>query len=385
MSRNLEILPFDRVLGHGSDDWPPPSILYADITSPLFGQFHRVISQTARDGRTSYRVRYRAPAESVENPLVVNGYGVELALKRTDYIVIDDREAGKEPAEIEVPPGDIAEIVFEAEELEDLKPLSATELLGLGLKTTTFIMSSEDPFDTLIKVSQDFPKHSSAITQRNISTKVVDEHRINREHLLPAGYNVVWMNGAQVESRQMNAFSLLETMRRERSLMKSLRSLGLSGREAVQLLSHPAIAEAKAEGEAQRYDYRDSIEGGRVIIWLNDIEKDKRYEGWPSEASALLQRTFPGQLPQARRNVHNVVIPLEVTDPKESEMLVESLQVFVKRKVPIQFGIVPMVRTRDDRDQAAVLYHLLDTYGLSAVLSYLTEVSEATRMMRMNC
>ncbi|KAL8829521.1 MAG: hypothetical protein Q9191_001972 [Dirinaria sp. TL-2023a] len=382
--KNLDVLPFDRMLGHSSDDWPPPSILYADITSPLFGQFHQTISQTARDGRTSYRIRYRAPAEAVKSPLVVNGYGVELALKRTDYIVIDDREAGKEPTEVEAPPGEIAEIVFEAEELADLKPLSATELLGLGLKSTSFIMSSEDPFDTLIKISQDFPKHSSAITQRNVSTEIVHEHRSNREHLLPAGFNVVWMNGAQVEARQMNAFSLLETMRRERSLMKSLRNLGLSGKEAVQLLSHPAIAEAKVEGEAQRYDYRDAIEGGKVIIWLNNIEKDKRYEGWPSEASALLQRTFPGQLPQVRRNLHNVVVPIDITDLKDTEILVESLQVFVKRKVPIQFGIVPLVRTKDDRDQAAVLYHLLETYGLSAVLSYLTESLQGKKISRAN-
>ena len=140
---------------------------------------------------------------------MVSGYGVELALKRTDYIVIDDRESGKETAEIETTAAKAEEVVFEAEELADLKPLSATELLGLGLKAASFIMSSEDPFDTLIKVSQDFPKHSSAITTRNTSTSLVEEHRSNRDVLLPAGYNIVWMNGAQVEARQMNAFALL--------------------------------------------------------------------------------------------------------------------------------------------------------------------------------
>lgn len=320
-------------------------------------------------------MRYRAPAQSLDQPLVVNGYGVELALKRTDYIVIDDREAGKEPVEVDISSGEAEQIVFEAEELADLKPLSATELLGLGLKTASFIMASEDPFDSLIKISQDFPKHSSAITKRNTSTELVREHRSNREHLLPAGYNVVWMNGAQVEARQMNAFALLETMRRERSLIKSLRSLGLSGTEAVKLLSHPSIAEAKTSGEVQRYDYRDTIEGGKVIIWLNNIEKDKRYEGWPSEDSALLQRTFPGQLPQVRRDIHNVLVPMNLTDSQDVEMLVETLQMFVKRKVPVQFGIVPLVSTENNKDQAAVLYHLLDTYGLSAVVSYLTRVS----------
>ena len=381
MVRIIKDLPFDRILGQGSDDWPPPSVLYADITSPLFGQFHQTISRTARNGLTSYRIRYRPSPSSADKPLVVNGYGVELALKRTDYIVIDDRDASPGGAEGETTAVESEEIVLEAEELADLKPLSSTELLGLGLKTATFIMSSENPFDTLIKVSQDFPKHSSAITKRNVSTELVTEHRQNREHLLPAGYNVIWMNGLQVEARQMDAFSLLEKMRRERSLMKNLRKLGLSGLEAVSLLSHSAIAEAKVEGEVQRYDYRDSIEGSNVIVWLNDIEKDKRYEDWPSYSSALLQRTYPGQLPSVRRDIHNVVIPMDLTDTKDVELLVESIQIFVKRKVPIRFGIVPTIGSQAAKDQAAILYHLLDTYGLSTVLAYLAKVS----MLPLHC
>ena len=375
VSRGSTVLPFDRVLGQVSEDWPPSSILYADITSPLFGQFHQTIVETARKGQTSYRIRYRPSPVSAGKSLVVNGYGVELALKRTDYIVIDDRDADSEVTEGGPHAAATEDVVLDAEEFADLKPLSSTELLGLGLKTATFIMSSEEPFDTLIKVSQDFPKHSSAITKRNVSAELVEEHNKNREHLLPPGYNVVWMNGLQVEARQMNAFALLEQMRRERSLVKNIRELGFSGSEVVSLLSHPTIAEAKVEGEAQRYDYRDNIEGSNVIIWLNDIEKDKRYDGWPTYSSALLQRTFPGQLPSVRRDIHNVIIPMDLTDAKEVELLVDSIQVFVKRKVPIRFGIVPAIRSQLAKDQASVLYHLLDMYGLSTLLAYLTKVS----------
>lgn len=221
----------------------------------------------------------------MERPLGVNGYGVELALKRTDYIVIDDRAAEAEGSE-----GDISVVETEDaadEEFSDLKPLSSTELLGLGVKAASFIMASENPFETLLKVSQDFPKHSFSISKRNASTDFVKEHRSNRDTLLPPGYNVIWMNGIQVEARQMDAFALLEQLRRERLIIGSLRHLGFTGSEAVQILSHPAIAEAKAGGDSQRYDYRDTIEGGRVIIWLNDIEKDKRYAGWPTEAAAV--------------------------------------------------------------------------------------------------
>ena len=285
-------MPFDRVLGDVSGQASTPSILYADIASPLFGQFHQTLSGTARNGQTSYRIRYRPAAVSTERPLAMNGYGVELALKRTDYIVIDDRKDNKQEESPEDSNSKPEEIVLETEELADLKPLSTSELLGLGLKTASFVMSSDDPFDTLIRVSQDFPKHSSAITKRNASLELLTEHRNNREIILPAGYNVVWMNGMQVEARQMDAFALLERMRRERGLIGGLCDIGLSGLEAVQLLSHPSIAEGKASGEDHRYDYRDALEGDQVILWLNDIEKDKRYQDWPSHTSAVSRAGF---------------------------------------------------------------------------------------------
>lgn len=88
----------------------------------------------------------------------------------------------------------------------------------------------------------------------------------------------------------------------------------------------------------------------------------------------LLQRTFPGQLPTVRRDIQNVVIPLDLTDLKDIELLVETLQSFVKRTIPIRFGIVPLVNSEAAAHQAVIVYHLLDAYGLSAVVSYLAEV-----------
>ena len=79
-------------------------------------------------------------------------------------------------------------------------------------------------------------------------------------------------------------------------------------------------------------------------------------------------------MPQVRRDIHNVIIPLDLTDVKDIELLVEPLQTFVKRKIPIRFGIVPMTNSAAAVDQAKIVYHLLDTYGLSAVFAYLEAV-----------
>ena len=291
--QNPEGLAFDRILGSGAAQ----SVLYADITSPLFSQFHRTIVSTARDGDTTYRVRYRRESsETPREPLSVNGYGVELALKRTDYIVIDDRQSDaeahednaalEEPLSVDKQPDDTV-LDDMNEDILDLKPLTAKELSGLGWKSASFIMASNDPLETLVKVAGDFPKFSSALSKRNASRGLYLEHLRNRDRFLPAGYNVVWMNGQQVQSREMDAFALLQQMRRERGIVGNLRSLGFTGTEAVQVLSHPAIADSKSESSSQRYDYRDHVEGGRVIIWLNDIEKDNRYSTWPGDLPSV--------------------------------------------------------------------------------------------------
>ncbi|KAK3055105.1 hypothetical protein LTS18_011844, partial [Coniosporium uncinatum] len=355
-------LPFDRVLGGSTNELP--SILYADITSPTFRDFHRTVSRTARAGKTSYRIRYRPSPTARTSPLVLNGYGVELALKRTDYIVIDDRQAQQDGRD-----GDASSSASEgglaSEDVADVRPLSESQLLRLGLRASSFVMDSGKPFDTLLEMVQDFPKHAYSVSKHNVSDGFVAEHQANREVFLPAGYNVLWINGLQVDARKMDAFSLLQQLRRERALINDLRSLGLTGKDAVDVLSHQAIAEAQADDDVQRYDWRDETEGGRVIIWLNDIARDKRYEDWPTSINALLQRTFPGQLPPVRREIHNLIVPADFSDPKHVEIVVETLQSLIKRKVPVRFGLVPITQTPSAAKQAHVVSHLIDYYGLS--------------------
>ena len=269
-------LPFDRVLGDHTST--TKSVLYADITSPEFRKFYKKISSRTKQGQNSYRIRYKPSVVHKREPLIVSGYGVELALKRTDYIVIDDRQAEKAREEGSDRAGEAS---LETEDVADLKPLSASELLTLGSKAGSFVMNSDNPLHTLVKLLQDFPKHSSAIAASNLSEDFWLEHSNNRDTFLPPGYNLVWINGLQVQAREMNAFSLLPLLRRERALTNGIGDLGFTPPEAIKILSHPEILEAQSNDNPQRYDYRDDTEGGRVIIWLNDITKDKRYKDWP--------------------------------------------------------------------------------------------------------
>jgi UDP-glucose:glycoprotein glucosyltransferase len=364
MDETTAELPFDRTLNE--DPETVPSILYADITHPLFGQYHETVSKTAKEGRTPYRLRYRPPSSGDHRPLCVNGYGVELVLKRTDYIVIDDREAGaNKDAE-----SANAEAEISSDTPADLKPLTTSELATIGVNAASYIMSSADPLDALLKVSGNFPRYSSVVAGQNATEAFIKEFKGNRATFLPQGYNILWINGAQVEPRQINAFSLVEHLKKERALINQLRDTGLSASEAIRLLSHSIITQAQVDDEPQRYDWRDEIEGGEVIMWLNDIEKDKRYQGWPTQLASLLQRTFPGQLPTVRRDMHNLIIPVDLANLKELEMVTDALQSFIKRTVPVRFGLVPTLQTPESAQQAKIAYHILKTYGLGAMFSY---------------
>ncbi|KAI1080300.1 glycosyltransferase family 24 protein [Whalleya microplaca] len=361
----LRSLPFDRSLGVGSE-----TILYADITKPEFGAFHKAVSDLARKGEVSYRLRYRIDQRGELEPLPVSGYGVELQLKRTDYIVIDDREA--EAKESTAPKSAPAEVVLDGEEeVTDLKPLSSSELSSLGLKAGSFIMQSEDPFQTLIKLTQDFPKFSTSVAVHNASDTFVAEHRQNRAQRIPAGINILWMNGVQLIERQIDPYTLVDSIRRERKLIRGVTDLGLSGKEAVSLLGHHEVTSAKSDDEPRRFDWRDEIEDGRVIIWLNNIEKDKRYAEYPESLMALMQRTYPGQLPAIRKDIFNLVVPVDFSNTDDLSLVVLQLQSYIKRMLPVRFGLVPLTPTKEAEERAKSVYHILENYGLAALISYL--------------
>jgi UDP-glucose:glycoprotein glucosyltransferase len=58
----------------------------------------------------------------------------------------------------------------------------------------------------------------------------------------------------------------------------------MTSQQAVELLASPIILELKSSQDLIRgiFDVRDKSEKKNIIIWINDIEKDKRYSSWPS-------------------------------------------------------------------------------------------------------
>lgn len=247
--------------------------------------FHDTLSKAVKTHKLSYRVRYRRRGDPVDSqPIPVSGYGVELALKKTDYVVIDDRDSNEGSQQEALS----SEKIFSGEEdIADLRPLSTSELSSLGLKAASFIQRSDDPFQTLVKLAQDFPKFSGFIASCNASNEFIGDFESNEVQMVPGGVNVLWMNGIQLIERQIDPFSLADMLRRERNLIEGVRNLGFSGNQIVSLLSHNTVTASKQNDGPTRFDWTDRSEDGKVIVWLNDLENDPRYADYPKSLASV--------------------------------------------------------------------------------------------------
>lgn len=75
----------------------PQVNVYTSSIGPEFNAFHQYLLNTIQEqGSLKYSLRFKPSSSSHQqqqhgHPLYLTGYGVELTLKNTDYLVIDDR------------------------------------------------------------------------------------------------------------------------------------------------------------------------------------------------------------------------------------------------------------------------------------------------------
>lgn len=363
---HFETISFDRTLGTGDD-----AILYADPTSAAFKPFHESLSKKATSAELRYRLRYRRPQNKQTKSLAVSGYGVELALKRTDYIVIDDRDASENDKPSKKTQAEASLETEDEEEISDITPLSSSDLEALGMKAASFIQQSTTPFETLAKLTQDFPRYSSTIAKHQVPEEFAEQYEKAAEERIPRGANFLWVNGVQLIDRQIQPQALINMMRRERSIINNVQDLGFSIRDSISLLSHDAIAESKNGGNGGiRYDWTDKQDGGHAILWLNDLENDEQYERYPKTPQALLQRAYPGSIPPVAINAFQVVVPVDLSQ-LDDVALTGQLLSLIERGIPVRFGIVPVIVSEDGASSAKTAHYVKDTYGAEGIASFI--------------
>uniref|UniRef100_A0A8C1ZIY8 UDP-glucose ceramide glucosyltransferase-like 1 n=1 Tax=Cyprinus carpio TaxID=7962 RepID=A0A8C1ZIY8_CYPCA len=334
----------------------PVAVLYAEIGTKEFNTFHKVLSERAQDGKLIYVLRHFK-----NEKMLLSGYGVELAIKSTEYKAVDDTQVKvttdnvdendevqgflfgklkKSHPELQEELGELRKHLLES--TNDMTPLKVWELQGgqAAVIDGPLLQSL-----TRVAVNQDMKK------------EIEENQKVSESMGIHPGDAGLFINGIHVDLDLHNPFSILDILRTEAKILQGLHSLGIRGSSISKFLHLPSSTTLE---DGYALDIRHTS-----IMWVNDIEKDSMYRHWPSSLQELLRATFPGVIRQIRRNFYNLVLFLDPVQ-EESIELVKLAELFYKHNIPLRYVIgFVLVVSADDKvdgylDAGVALFRLLN-------------------------
>ncbi|KAM6503198.1 glycosyltransferase family 24 protein [Amanita muscaria] len=430
---------------------PRTAILYTSLDGhpSNLGELHNALYALSKsdkeDNSVEYVVRYTPPlqggkesgnGEGEAKGSYLTGYGVALDLKKTDYMVLDDRhsrslednEGKKDIQEEKVKVDPLLDFIqsFEAKEKNNNEdkdhadmntPLTEAEIVELGYQASQLIISisslsstnnltvplssshsSLSPLSALTLLSQNFPKYTQSLSRRILLSSSVESELRQNALRAQAGANVVWLNGGIIFSpggdvaggggliNGVDVLTMKRVMRREKAWVRTLESLGLTRQEAVQVISDSGAiigedGKPKNHGGGSvssessvldgRVDASDRTEGKDVILWWNDLEKDERYARWGASFYGLMRPMFPGQFPTVKRNLFNIILILDLSNPTALELVGGTISNIIERGIPFRFGLVPSLASEENRKMAKAIYWLFENAGRKRTMHWI--------------
>ncbi|KAG6876468.1 hypothetical protein C0992_012845 [Termitomyces sp. T32_za158] len=355
----------------------------------LQNQLFEVQKADKRNPHVEYVLRYVPPKRDQRVRNYLSGYGVALNLKKTDYLAIDDRNTrsganGRDAVEQETIVTEDPIISLLQSHPENVTApstkttLTEEECLNLSPQAIQLIADSSAPMQTLKHLTSNFPKYVFTLARRVVVNESVSNEIYANGLKAQGGIHMFWLNGATVPDKDINPFGLLRLLKKERGLMKSLTGdVGLSRGEAFELLTSSDVAKSQVAGVLDGIvDASDRIEGGNVIIYWNDIEKDSRYEKWSTSIFALIRPMYHG-IPSIKYNVFNVIVVLDLSQMDSLAFVAGNMAGLISKGIPLRFGVVPISETEDSTRMAMLFYHLVSKYGRKKTLKFIQNFTEA--------
>ena len=186
-----DVLPFDHIYPN-SQESSSTVFHYNQLGSESFKQFHRNLKALAENGKIRYVYRHNPPTSNKK--VVLQGFGVEMDLKSTEYKVIDDRIKTDSSEEKKV------------SEKQKIVPLAKEDLQTIGVKTVQYILSSSNPIEALQNVSQNFPYLSNDISNLELDHNVLS--KVKKTHMVVgSGSSIILINGRHVHVENIDIFT----------------------------------------------------------------------------------------------------------------------------------------------------------------------------------
>lgn len=337
------------------------NILYGEIGTKDFNEFHNYIKTEIQRGNlnikyvTRHFIRHRS-----QTKVRLSGYGVELHLKSTEYKAQDDspRKDNEDLFESDSDESEVEGFDFKtlkelyphlshsldkmraslSEKNEEISPLKAWEFQELGLQAAQRVASiqGEESLSILQFTSQNFPSQAKSLIHIKVSEDFKAEMKNNIE-IFARNLNLqppdaaLFINGLYFDAETLDVETLLDTIKKESSILDGLNQIGLKGGAA----SGPLLAlDFASQTKEFAIDIRDSS-----VIWINDLEVDNEYRRWGSSVMDMLRPTFPGMMRSVRKNFFNLILVFDPIKP-DARDIIRMSESFIVNMAPIHLGIV---------------------------------------------
>lgn len=339
-------------------------VLYGEIGTPEFWSFHNALRGMVREGKVDYTLRHNVK-ETSSKGVRLSGYGVELAIKSTEYKAQDDTKVQDDRGQQEEDEQQDVEVegfLFskleslhpdKSEELDQLRrhileshhemaPMKVWQLQHLSMQAAERIMSApeEERLSLFAHTAQNFPMLARSLVKTKVDDKMKREILKNQNQLssqmdVNPSDAALFINGMYFDMDYTDVHTLLDHIRTEERVMGGLHKLGVVG-DSLNTLLTLDVSESKTD---YGIDIRDS-----AIMWMNNIETDKAYRKWSASTSELLRPTYPGMLRSIRKNFHNLVIVAEASRSTTAD-LIQLVESFITHNAPIRLGLVMAVNS----------------------------------------
>lgn len=339
-----QIYQTDHVYRQGEDS--KVVVLYGDPRNPGLLEMQEYLEEL---DSTTYVFRYRPWSDDDDNRQVLglSGYGVELALKSTEYKATDDRDL-EDRLKVQTDKTMREQTVLFEDELKEpaqVKGLTEEQVKGLGLQAAQLVLgqpSEVDQMAMLGQLAQNLPRYGHLLAAHAPVNQTL--HREIKGLISELGdlKDFVSINGYTLDS--LDPFHLTQHIRKESALISNLQSIGLTQAQAIDLLVE--LGDKSTDTEI-RFDMRDQR---HAVMWMNDLEHDKRYAMWPSDLGLLGRVMYPGMIQRLRQNLAQVIFALDLSDPQSWAMVLMEIMNSVQRGIPMQFGVVPLIGSDEDSE-----------------------------------
>ncbi|CAH0557003.1 unnamed protein product [Brassicogethes aeneus] len=356
----------------GSENRTVVAVLYGELGTKSFTKFHQKLKILTQQGLIGYVIRHYI-RESSGTHQRLSGFGVELQMKSTEYKSQDDtqvhektnsEESSQEEEDIEIEGFDFGKLkkrfpdvkaeldkfkLFLEESSNELAPLKVWQFQELSLQASERIMKApkEEALNVFTNIAQNFPMQAKGLVKTVVSQDLKKEMKKNSDifastlNLQPSD-TALFINGMFYDVDLIDVYGIMDVLRQELRTMEGLHQLGIGNKRLNTLLSLD-LGDSSISQEFA-IDIRDS-----AINWINDIEKDSRYNRWSTSVMELLRPTFPGMIRQVRRNLFNLVLIIDPTD-SESRGILKLVESFVIHTAPIRVGMVLTVNSSASLD-----------------------------------